>query len=598
MAQVPQYSLPQEQTRPLPSVRQESVATPSLLSGAAAVGTETLSKGLSDAGLGLSAVAYHMQEREDATLVLGVEAARKEKWIAFEADAHKTRLGANAGKIAQDTKDWWDKAFQEDGAVLKTDAQRELYKRRMRPSALQTLSGMSKFQNQQENVVLEQNTKAAGVAAIDSAAAAPSEENVKLQIANGESAIRAHAKLAGADPKALDVALKDFRTRLHKQVIQALATSDRPAMAADYFTAHKDEIDGAQQAELGKYARTAAASSLGDTVAAAVWEKFKPKNSTDPILTADAIDAIRATPGMKDNPEALAKALQTFHVFEAALKDQRVQQSHSAIAAVVKEEIAGRFSTSSPAFVSLLATNPEAAGRLQAQSESRLATRESRAFTREGRALQAEQRQEQQLKLQGLDTVLEFRAKPEELVKASENQILAWRQFMGVDNVRSLLQLREHFLKDQAALSKAKIDADQFAVFANDVGLNTKPQSEAGKLKLKALQDRIETIAGLEQQRLKRPLSREETDAILKREINNTVQYGRWDWSSSATPAVAVPNTREARSRAYVQVGDARVRMADIPDTWRAEATAARASQGLATTEEILARLWLTRGKK
>src|SRR3990172_5372824 len=181
MPKVPTYDTPQEQARPLPGVRQESVASPALMADAATGGLGAFSKGLLDAGVGASAVSYYMADRENATAVLSVETARKEKWITFETDAQKNRQGANAKGLAKDTKDWWDKAAQEDFSALGNDAQRELYKRRMSPQAIQSLSVMSRFQNHQENVALGKATDAAVVAATNSAAASPTEENVRSE---------------------------------------------------------------------------------------------------------------------------------------------------------------------------------------------------------------------------------------------------------------------------------------------------------------------------------------------------------------------------------------------------------------------------------
>src|SRR5258706_9122182 len=98
--QVPTYDNPEARPAPLPGARVESIATPGLLD-AGATDQLAFGKSLQTAGAGLAAVAYDMQQRENADAVFKTEAQDKADYIAYEQEARTNRQGAYAKGVTK-----------------------------------------------------------------------------------------------------------------------------------------------------------------------------------------------------------------------------------------------------------------------------------------------------------------------------------------------------------------------------------------------------------------------------------------------------------------------------------------------------------------
>lgn len=284
MATIPIYDQ-QVEAKPTPGFRQDSVATPTLLGGAAD-SAQNFGRGLNAAGADAAKVAVSMQEREDMTAVLDVEAARKTAAIAAEADIRKLQ-GANAAGASQKIKEWWDKAAQEDSSLLTSDRQREVYQRRMQPTALQSLYGVSQFEANQGQVALTQAAKASVVSAQDTAAADPTPSTVAIQmdairqVRTAQATREGWAEGQGGKPGVLDTVLKDDFTRLHSGVIANLVDK-APDVAREYFKAHKSEIAGGAYDNIEKLLDTGETKVTGQRAA----DKAKAENMTEPEALA------------------------------------------------------------------------------------------------------------------------------------------------------------------------------------------------------------------------------------------------------------------------------------------------------------------------
>lgn len=167
MPTVPKYQQ-QTELRGLPSVQQQSIASPELL-GAGARQTQEAGNALLRAGAGLSNIAADMQQRQDADMVFQAEAAFRESLIGFEQEALK-RTGNKAWGITKDVDKW----FQDSGAKfaegLTNDRQRALFNQQVGKMRLQGLESFSKFESQQRVKSLEQSTNATLETLINSAA--------------------------------------------------------------------------------------------------------------------------------------------------------------------------------------------------------------------------------------------------------------------------------------------------------------------------------------------------------------------------------------------------------------------------------------------
>lgn len=409
------------------------------------------------------------------------------------------------------------------------------------------------------------------------------------------SRVAALAKINGWGPERQQFEQGKQLTTLHQQVIQQLAVTD-PSKAKVYFESNKNEIDGAQRAEIGEFADKATATSLGDNSAGLIFDKNKPKNSTEPMRLADMEDQLRSA--LKGNDTAIEKGLAGLKERAAAYEYQKKQEGN-ALESSVNQLIINGGSTSSvmksPEFLSLSAKDAAGARNVMTYMQNRDASRASQGAANESRAYAAEARQDLRLHRDTLDTALRM-SDPNKLMSMTRDEVINQLPILGSASTQALLQRWDAFTKNGTALSEAKIDNDQFNVFAAKAGLDITPGSnDVKKEQLIDLRNKVETIIGNEQQSKKRLLTRTEKDDIMNKEIDNKVMQQNLFGFNKPVPAIVLPQSDYAN--AYVEVPVAgrtqRIKLSDIPVSFRRDAVIARQRQGLPTDEMTIAKLYL-----
>jgi len=181
--QVPTYDNPQATPAPLPNARVESIASPALLDSRS-VDQMAFGKSLQVAGTGLAAVAYDMQQRENADAIFKTEAQDKADYIQYEQDARTTRQGAYAKGLTTDTAAWWKDRISKNVDALDNDEQKRIYSKRATALQLQSISELSKFEGDQLEISHDQTWKADKINTINLAAANPAPDVVASSIAD------------------------------------------------------------------------------------------------------------------------------------------------------------------------------------------------------------------------------------------------------------------------------------------------------------------------------------------------------------------------------------------------------------------------------
>lgn len=594
MPAVPTYNTPQATESALPSARVESVASPGLLDAGAAQ-QEALGVGIQHAGSGLMGIAYHMAQRENADAVFKAETDDKAAYLNYQSDVQQNRQGQFAKGVTTDTASWWKDRISKNVENLDNDAQKRLYSQRATELQLQTLHSMSSFEGQQTEIAHDQSWKADKVNTINLAAANPTDESVATSAQQIKQFNSYQAARKGWNPDVLQAENTADITDLHKQVIQQLVSSN-PDQAKAYYDAHKDEIAGSQQAEIGQFATRATAASTGATVAQQVWSAAGPQNDTD----ASNIDQMKATirEQLKDNTYARDAALQEISQMDAD-RDKGIRARDSNRTAQVNSLLMGGQSLAAvqqtPAWLSLDGTEQrkilDHEEQLAATRENRAASRANRAAAEESRAYSIAARQQLQLNTAGLDTTMRL-SDPMVLTGMSRDDVVNLRTTLGNDNTQTLLNKWDTFTKNGAALSEAKIDNDQFNVFATKAGLNPSTKApDAMKQQIIDLRNSVEQIIGQEQLAKKRQLSRDERNTIMQQQIDNKVMQHNWLSSDVAVPAIALP--KDEQGSAYVNVNGQKVVLSNIPTADRTAIIAARQKAGLSVTEQSIAEMYL-----
>jgi hypothetical protein len=601
MPRVPTYDEPQVAERALPSARQESVASPALFASQGEAFTAA-GKGLQAAGVDLAAVAGRIQDRDNIDRVFQAETVFGDDLIKFETE-QRSKKGAAAladGGVTQLTQKFFDDNVRKRSETLGNDAQRRTFGQIAEKMRLQTLRTVSTHEANEARVSVTESAKASIVGSVNRAAANANDWTVaEAEAKNIRTHIAALAKVNGYDQAQTDAAVGEHLTTLHKQMIQQLVR-DNPAAALTYFKKYEKEIDGDQRAEIGAFADKATATGVGDAAANAVWQELRPKSRNEPVALDTMEEKVRAQ--LKGNDDATEKAIKGLRERVSAYRDQRKEESN-ALEAGVNNLLIGGISTNalrkSPEFLKLSTQDPEAARKILTFKENQDYTAVARANAAEGLAYTRERRAEERKHTSSLDTTLRL-MDPAVLAGIKDrNEIVNLLPVLGATSVQGLLQRYDTLTKSEDKLREAKIDHQDFNTIALTAGFrpNEPKKSEPEKDALVRLQAQVETAIDIEQRTKKRELTRDEKRGVMQREIDNAVLTPKFFGMGNDRRAVAVL-TPDEQKVAYVLAGPnkEKVPLADIPLTFRLQATKSRAGQGLPTTEQQLAELWLLRG--
>ena len=196
-------------------------------------------------------IAARMQQREDADLLFRATTAVQDEYLTFQQEA-RARRGTDAYGLSEDTKAWWGEAAKRHGEGLKTDLQRRAFGEQVARLRMSSVSQMGAYEAAERHSSLESSAKAAVASSINMAAASP---NDPVLLAEQQTAIQDRvavlSDLNGWTPEETSAELARYTTQFHKGVIGAQVDTN-PRAAKAYYEAHKDEIDGAERAQIEK----------------------------------------------------------------------------------------------------------------------------------------------------------------------------------------------------------------------------------------------------------------------------------------------------------------------------------------------------------
>lgn len=592
MPKVPTYDGLTVADTPLPGARSGSIASPALLGGAADNMIAT-GQSLTSVGNDLTQIAEKMQDRRNADVLLRTESAFKDALTEFDT-VQRSKKGAAVladGGITEQTSKWFGDAVRKHSDLLENDEQRRVFNEISTKLRTQTLSSVSVHQANESRSSLTDSTKASIVSSINRAAANANDWTI-AETERGEISRRVDmlAQINGYTPEVRAVVLGENLTMLHSQMIQQLVKTN-PAAVEGYYKKYEGEIDGSKRAELGEFARKATSTSLGDGTAEAIWQANRPRNGTEPLRLADMEDAARAA--LKGNDDAIEKALKGIKERASSYEFQKKQEGNALEASVnglILKGASGAAVRSSPEFLKLSVQAPEDARKV-------MTFLENQEYTKIVRADAADARRERRLHKDTLTTALRL-SDPDMLVALSRDEVVNLLPKLGVSSTTALLNRWDSLTKSGDKLLEARMDKQDFDAIALSAGLrpNEKNKSEDEKDGLLRLQQRVESVIDSEQRaRGNRPLSREEKQKIMQREVDNKVMdYVPFWFDRPAVYNTLAPGDKRS---AFVRVDGKDVRIASIPDDFTRAAIKARRERGLDTSEKQLAELWARRVK-
>lgn len=582
MPTVPKYE-PQVAPQPLPGFRQDSVATPGLLGGAAD-SLANASRVLQNAGQGAAAVMYHMQEKENADAVFQAETKWKQEYVEFQADIGKNRKGDFAKGVTEDTKRWWDDAAKRHSEALGNDVQRRLLLNRMSAVRLNSFESVSKFEAAERERSLDMSAAASKVASIDLAAASGDAASVEVAIRDIEKINAFSAARKGiTDPKVLETLNLDDTTKLHKQVIQTLVKKN-PNAAKAYFEQYKEQIRGSERAEIGEFANKATAESLGVAAAGEIWATSGPKTDGD-AANLDAMEQ-QARDKFKDDQFTLKATITNLRERYQAFSTSRRERQDALESAVNSALLRGASMSQVRAMPEFLQMAPEKARAIETFMENRAYTRAARADAEESRA-------QRRLQRQGISKALEL-SDPDKLVSMTRDQVLNMLPVLGAENTTMLVNRHDQLTKSAEAMNAARLDNNTFKAMVKEAGMDVNPKQDSDdETRLFNLRRAVDARLSMEARAKGRPLTPEERVKHAQAAFDDTVRVPGFFFGYGGTELPASALTKTERDKAVVDTSRGSVRVKDIPPQFIDEAETALAAAQRPITRAAVAEMWL-----
>jgi hypothetical protein len=603
MPRIPQYDQ-QAELRPLPNARQDTIASPALLSGNADA-TNALGRGLMNFGGAVGDIAAKMQDRENADLIFQAE-------TVFNEGANKTvvearqRRGANAKNVANDVDTALLDIATKSSEGLTNDVQRKLFEQQVTKSRGRIRGAMGEFEwNERRQSVVESTTAVIGTTVQSAAAAAalgflnttpasggaqageakqtldengnPVATTPPVDVMGGahigafKKDIQAHlavlADVNGWTPSKLAFEEAKFVSQMHESVLRNLVDTN-PKAAKQYFDNFKTEIDGTKLGNLDKLVKTGTSVMVGQTIRDEIIAKG---------LTEDqALAYVREKYEGEDEKNGRSAVVEYFgdinrgsqrkqlNAGDEAWRIYNERGTLSAIPASVRNDM-----------------DPKAWAALRDHAENKAKGRDTKTDTA---------------------TWLDVQSKILSGAIKDPKELLQYSNKLSAGDIKSFSTL----IGKPDKVIEAKIDTDDFNGIADSVGL--KPfepkKSEDDRRNLGLLKQRVEQVIDVEQRNRGRQLTRSEKQELMRREVNNKVMldtFGR----DPEVPVGMVP--ADQVDKAYVNVNGEEVRLSAIPPDVRAEiqqeinaynSKAAREGRpGLPVTESLIATMWTRAGK-
>lgn len=236
---------------PLPGVRQQSIASPSLFAGQRLA--EQAGEGLQQSAGMLASIQAKMREKEDMDAVVRAESDLVNRMTDFSLKA-KERQGQNAYGLTSEASDWYDEATKSITDGLTSDTQRRAFQNIAVRRSASFRTGMAEWESRERDKSLAQSMEASREASISAVAADPrmaaDERDRLLKNIDAEAAIR------GWTPEIAGRSRMEATTKLHAAAIGAIVEQN-PEAAKEYYYKNRDEIDGVAQKQITKLLDTA-----------------------------------------------------------------------------------------------------------------------------------------------------------------------------------------------------------------------------------------------------------------------------------------------------------------------------------------------------
>lgn len=570
MPKVPTYDTFQVAPQVNPDVR---VAAPEFQdfggANAAKAGQAAISAGTAAARIGADIINDANAVRIDEALNKVNEAAlalRYDKTDGFENIKGEAALNRKSGKpLAVEYKEKLDAAIKENSIFLGNDTQRKMFAIKAndlstRFYAQANVHEVKQFTDYSLSVQEGSLKNAANSITLDPL----NSENVKSNVKKINQAIYNAGKLKGLSAEQITATQAEALSGTHMNAVKALIDQENTDGALAYFKEYKKDFNGIQFAEAEKLLKQADVAKVSIAAASQLWEANKPKTYNEPVDLFKMEEDARSM--FANDPKKLAATISELRNRKSAFDSSQGEFNDANINAV------GQFMRSNKSLVEIQGSVAFNAlpGKAQLEITQAITDREytmkqrsiaesDRVYTlklrREheiDRAYTLEERSRRQREVNGMAKYFEL-SNPDVLVGMKRDAVAALWPKIGEGNTANLLQ-RWDSLQNKDNLITSRMDQEQFNAIAQQFDLNPydSKKSTSEKAELGNLHNNINSKLEEAAKSVRRPLTREEKDTIMRTEMAKKVTLDGFFTNSTKPIAqlsekdkanVIVPNT-------------------------------------------------------
>lgn len=491
---------------------------------------------MQDAGRALGDVANvadRIVERDSQRAAYDTQTQIQAKFLDFQQQYQSQRTGAKAKGLTNDVDKWWSDAAKDAGQAL-DPMSRAMLNKTLSTARQQAMASAGQF----ENVHLEQATDASWTAA-KTVTKSTATANPFVQVP-GKNADGTPAMITGVDAALTDLRAKNAEyaarkgltdptvlaalnlkdtTELHTQVLQGLERND-PDAARAYFTKYKDQIDGAQHAEISHQIDIVGNQAKAQAIGAQLAAQFSYTQ------TADAQKAIDALPGSPELKTAVRAELEHRHAIQQSDADKSQALTVSKTMEMLYSGKSKAAIIASPEYQSL-----RDKGAVLKAIDDKSYSDTLRANANDARAIAKLTRHETELRVTQAASAFAY-SDPTVLAGMPREQIAALLPTLGREWTEQLLAKKDSFVKSESKLREAKMDQDDFNQVADKMGLHPlKATSESQKQTLMNVKASTEQMIDTWQAKNGREMPREEKRKLMSTALATeiTVQGVIWD---------------------------------------------------------------------
>ena len=394
-------------------------------------------------------------------------------------------------------------------------------------------------------------------------------ESVRSNIEDINNAIYTTGKTKGLSAEQITAAQREALSQTHMNVVKSMLEKEDTDGASAYFKEYSKQMSGVQVADAQKMLNQADNAKVAISTSNQLWSEMGPKSYNEPVDIYKMEQKAREM--FPDSPTKSAAVITELRNRKAAFDSSESEFVSANVNAVGKLMQSGKSLNqikASPEFNAL-------PGAKQNELSNFITDRNHMLWARSG---EDQIRMERDTARKNIAAYFDY-TDPTKLAGMKRDEVAALFPKIGIEHTANLLQ-RWDSLQNKDALLTSKMDAEQFNAIANQFNLNPfePKKSEAQKAELGTLHNNINGLLEQAAKEKRQPLTREEKENIMRKEMAKTVTVGGM-----------MPFGLSDSSKPIAQLSDEERKKVVVPPAARLEISAKMAERYKSTQDPMFA---------